>query len=98
MVYDGNLAKVSEFETVRLGYTAQGIFCDEDYIYYAQSHSGTAERPASGTIITIYTWSGTRVGLIYVDDTTEIENVFWYDGNFYACFQGGTDYIKKLVP
>ncbi|MBE6577745.1 MAG: hypothetical protein E7653_06365 [Ruminococcaceae bacterium] len=96
MVYDGELKTcTSEFETVRLGYTAQGIFCDSHYIYYSQSGITNAAK----NIITVYTWGGERVCLLYVDNVDEIESIFWYDGAFYAAFNGdaGTDYIAQLI-
>ncbi len=96
MVYNGSLSFVSEFETVRLGYTAQGIFCDDQYIYYTQS--GDSSRGTGGSnIVTVHTWDGNRVCILYINDSSEIESMFWYNGAFYACFQGSKDCVKQLV-
>lgn len=95
IVCDGNLNYVSEFETERFGYTAQGIFCDAKYIYYTQScRSGLGTK---GSIITVHTWDGELVCVMRIDNSDEIESMFWYDDAFYACYQGDADYVAKLV-
>jgi hypothetical protein len=96
MTYNGNLSFASEFPTVRLGYTAQGIFCDSKYIYYSQS--GDSTRGTAGrSIVTVHDWDGNRVCILYIETSLEIEAFFFHDGAYYACFNAKDgDYIAQL--
>ena len=98
MIYKGDGTFVREFQTERFGYTAQGIFCDEQYIYYTQSnrvnYGGVATQ---GSLITVHDWDGNLVCVLRIDNNDEIESMFWLDGSFYACFNAtGGDYIAQL--
>ena len=96
--FNGTLtSRASEQETYKFGYTAQGIFCDQTYIYYTQSGATRNGYTVPGNIIAVYNWDYELVCVLKIDNSHEIESMFWYDGAFYACFQSSTDYIAKLV-
>ena len=66
-----------------VGHTAQGIDGDDKYIYYSQSPGGGN----SNNVIRVHDReTGQLVKQFTVALSYEIENIFWYDGAFYAGF------------
>ncbi len=83
LILDENLRMIARLDGGGVGHTAQGVDCDDKYIYYSQSPGGSNKN----NVIRVYDkTTGKLVKQFTIDLTYEIENVFWYDGAFYAGF------------
>ncbi len=83
LVLDENLKLIERLDGGGVGHTAQGVDCDDKYIYYSQSPGGGH----NNNVIRVYDkQTGALVKQFTIDLPYEIENVFWYDGAFYAGF------------
>ena len=65
------------------GYTAQGMGSDEDYVYF----------PMSGgrdNILEVYSWDGSYVTTIHIDQSIESESMFWVNDTYYVSYNRGS--------
>lgn len=81
------------FDSLKTGYTKQGIHCDSKYIYMAQSPSSKSD---NNNIIAVFDWEGNHVRTFTVDLPGESENIFWYNGNLYSAYNSNADGAQKL--
>jgi hypothetical protein len=82
LLLDEDLKLIERLDGGGIGHTAQGVDCDDEYIYYAQSPGGGNKN----NVIRVYDKQGKLVKQFTIDLPYEIENIFWYDGAFYAGF------------
>ncbi len=88
-ILDSKLNVVKKFKGVDTGYLRQGMDCDDNYLYFAQS--GT-----NGNIIVVYNWSGKHVDTIKVDKSMEIENIFHVKNNVFITLHYFGNYVHRI--
>ncbi len=85
-VFNSKLRFEKRLDGISLGYTAQGIYCDSEYIYYTLSPNSKVAGLKTQNVINVFDWDGNYVCTLTVDLPHEIEHVFWYDNSFWAGF------------
>ena len=76
VLLDSAFEQTSRITGVSTGLTRQGIDCDDDYIYFAQSGGSNA--------VTVYNYSGSKVGMVSLNHSHEVENIFHVGNSFYV--------------
>ena len=93
-VLDGNFEYIREYSPVAsTGYTTQGMTCDENFLYFAQS---------GANVVVIYDWDGYQVAIVPIEFTNiETENICIVGNDIYIGFyrsgNGGIVYKTKLT-
>ncbi len=83
LILNEKLKLITRLDGGGVGHTAQGVDCDDKYIYYSQSPGGGN----NNNVIRVYDRAtGKLVKQFTIALTYEIEHVFWYNGAFYAGF------------
>lgn len=84
-IFDGDLNPVTCYPSgANSGYTSQGIYCDEQYIYLPQSIAGKDGAEDRNAII-CYNWSGKYCGFFEVTGAPyEIESMFAIGDQLYV--------------
>ncbi len=62
------------------GYTAQGMGCDRDYVYFPMSKTGTNNK------IVAYDWNGNHKKTFTISNTLESESLCEWNGTYYVGF------------
>ena len=76
VLLDSDFEQTARIAGVSTGLTRQGIDCDDDYIYFAQSGGSNA--------VAVYNYSGSRVGMVSLNHSHEVENIFHVGNSFYV--------------
>ena len=93
-VLDSNFEYLREYTPVAsTGYTTQGMTCDDNFLYFAQS---------GANVVVVYDWDGYQVAIIPIEFTNiETENICIVDNDIYIGFyrsgNGGIVYKTKLT-
>ena len=93
-VLDSNFEYIREYSPVAsTGYTTQGMTCDENFLYFAQS---------GANVVVIYDWDGYQVAIVPIEFTNiETENICIVGNDIYIGFyrsgNGGIVYKTKLT-
>lgn len=66
-----------------IGYTAQGMGCDDYYVYFPMSGK-------EDNILVTYDWSGNFATIIHIPLAIESESMFYAAGNYYVNFYAGS--------
>jgi hypothetical protein len=93
-VVDSNFEFVREYAPVpSTGYTTQGMTCDDNFLYFAQS---------GANVVVVYDWDGYQVAIVPIEFTNiETENICIVGNDMYIGFyrsgNGGLVYKTKLT-
>lgn len=93
-VLDSNFEYIREYTPVAsTGYTTQGMTCDDNFLYFAQS---------GANVVVVYDWDGYQVDVIPIEFTNiETENICIVGNDIYIGFyrsgNGGIVYKTKLT-
>lgn len=93
-VLNNNFEYVREYSPVAsTGYTTQGMTCDENFLYFAQS---------GANVVVVYDWDGYQVDVVPIEFTNiETENICIVGNDIYIGFyrsgNGGIVYKTKLT-
>jgi len=93
-VLDSNFEYIREYSPVAsTGYTTQGMTCDDNFLYFAQS---------GANVVVVYDWDGYQVAIIPIEFTNiETENICIVGNDIYIGFyrsgNGGIVYRTKLT-
>ena len=93
-VLDSNFEYIREYSPVAsTGYTTQGMTCDDQFLYFAQS---------GANVVVVYDWDGYQVAIIPIEFTNiETENICIVGNDIYIGFyrsqNGGIVYRTKLT-
>jgi len=93
-VLDSNFEYIREYSPVAsTGYTTQGMTCDDNFLYFAQS---------GANVVVVYDWDGYQVAIIPIEFTNiETENICIVGNDIYIGFyrsgNGGIIYKTKLT-
>ena len=93
-ILDGNFEYIREYSPVAsTGYTTQGMTCDENFLYFAQS---------GANVVVIYDWDGYQVAIVPIEFTNiETENICIVGNDIYIGFyrsgNGGIVYKTRLT-
>lgn len=93
-VLDSNFEYIREYSPVAsTGYTTQGMTCDDNFLYFAQS---------GANVVVVYDWDGYQVAIIPIEFTNiETENICIVGNDIYIGFyrsgNGGIIYRTKLT-
>lgn len=93
-VLDSNFEYIREYSPVAsTGYTTQGMTCDDNFLYFAQS---------GANVVVVYDWDGYQVAIIPIEFTNiETENICIIGNDIYIGFyrsgNGGIVYRTKLT-
>lgn len=93
-VVDSNFEFVREYAPVAsTGYTTQGMTCDDNFLYFAQS---------GANVVVVYDWDGYQVAIVPIEFTNiETENICIVGNDIYIGFyrsgNGGIVYKTKLT-
>lgn len=91
---NNNLKVTSSITREVLGYTAQGMGSDEDYIYFPMSPKDSNR----DNVLVVYDWSGNYVTTVHLDTDRESESMFMVNGDYYVSFYFGDGArLYKLV-
>lgn len=83
-IADGNLKALKSYtRTDKTGYTAQGMGCDDKYIYFPMSKTGV------DNVLVAYDWNGKFVKTMTIPVVMESESMFTLGDNYYVCFYCG---------
>ena len=89
-VTDGSFkVVVDKRRTDSTGYTAQGMGCDDDYVYFPMSGS-------SDNVLVAYDWNGNYAATLTVPTKLESESMFYAAGQYYVNFYAGSGKGAKL--
>ena len=67
-------------------YMAQGMGCDDKYVYFPMSpHNGTTDN-----VLVTYDWAGNYIMDIHIPMSLESESMFYSDGSYYVNFYQGS--------
>ena len=74
-------------------YTAQGMGCDDTYVYFPMSGK-------SDNILVAYDWNGNYKATLHVPVGIESESMFYAAGSYYVMFDGKSHraYLYKVIP
>ncbi len=95
-----NLGYSSSYDTQRnrtsegsSGYTAQGMGCDRDYVYFPMSKIGT------DNILVAYDWNGTYKKTFKINSPLESESMCEYNGRYFINFiaNGGAQLNEVVI-
>ena len=84
-ILDSSLNVLKSVTREELGYTAQGMGSDEDFIYFPMSPKGDN----MDNILVVYDWDANYVTTIHLDTDRESESLFYLDGVYYINFNMG---------
>jgi hypothetical protein len=73
------------------GYTAQGMGCDDSFVYF----------PMSGTrknILLAYDWEGNLASTLDLGIPYESESMFYANGDYYVCFNYNGASLYRITP
>ena len=93
-VLNSNFEYIREYSPVAsTGYTTQGMTCDDNFLYFAQS---------GANVVVVYDWDGYQVAIIPIEFTNiETENICIVGNDIYIGFyrsgNGGIIYQTKLT-
>ena len=93
-VLDSEFQYIREYTPVAsTGYTTQGMTCDDQFLYFAQS---------GANVVVVYDWDGYQVAIIPIEFTNiETENICIVENDIYIGFyrssNGGIIYRTKLT-
>ena len=73
------------------GYTAQGMGCDDSYIYFPMSSN-------KDNIIVVYDWGGTYITSLQLNTAMESESLFYAKGNYYINFNHSGSELHIINP
>ena len=65
------------------GYTAQGMGCDDFYVYFPMSGS-------EDNVMVTYDWTGNLAAILHIPLKLESESMFYTEGNYYVNFYAGS--------
>ena len=89
---DAGFNKVQSYtRTDDTGYTAQGMGCDDHYVYFPMS-SG------ADNILVAYDWSGNYAATLKINVALEAESMFYAGGNYYVNFHSGGANLYRITP
>jgi len=77
--------------TDETGYTAQGMGCDNDYVYFPMSSS-------QDNVLVAYDWFGKHVATLKINLPLESESMFYAAGNYYVNFHSGGANLYEITP
>jgi hypothetical protein len=90
-ILDGNFKWVASYSrTDKTGYTAQGMGCDDDYVYFPMSGS-------KDNVLVIYDWSGNYVATVNVPMSQESESMFWVNGKYYIAYNASGEAVYETT-
>ena len=72
--------------TLNEEYVAQGMGCDDNYIYFPMSNQWTSQRPFLDNILEVYDWDGNYITTVHVPLAMESESMFWANGKYYVAY------------
>ena len=91
---DAGFKKIQSYKrTDATGYTAQGMGCDDHYVYFPMSGS-------SDNVLVTYDWNGRYVATLKVNVALESESMFYAAGNYYVNFHKSNNgaQLYKVTP
>ena len=91
---DAGFKKIQSYKrTDATGYTAQGMGCDDHYVYFPMS--GTSDN-----VLVTYDWNGRYVTILKVNVALESESMFYAAGNYYVNFHKSNNgaQLYKVTP
>jgi len=92
-VLDSEFNYLREYIVPTTGYTTQGMTCDDNFLYFAQS---------GANVVVVYDWDGYQVAIIPIEFTNiETENICIINNDMYIGFyrsgNGGVIYRTRLT-
>jgi len=92
VLFDAGFKKMQTYSrTDDTGYTAQGMGCDDHYVYFPMSSS-------KDNVLVTYDWNGRYVATLKIALSLESESMFYAAGNYYVNFHSGGANLYKITP
>ena len=86
-VADNDFNVLSSYtRTDSAGYLAQGMGCDDYYIYFPMS----PQNGLTDNVLVTYDWNGNHVAELHIPMSIESESMFYSDGSYYVNFYAGS--------